>query len=319
MKTTEPEIHGVYLSEAFDLEQLYGEAIRECAKDVVLNRPEDVSDPRRIRFAVCWAPGEDAFSAYPNLSLSMSIGAGVDALVSHPGLGPEVLIARVRDPHQACLMAGFAAHEVLHYERDFGAMMRHAKEGAWRQLPMRAPEAAVIAVLGHGSMGRAVAAALAVLGFSVRVACQSEPDYPVQGVRYFTGAGSVPEAATGADYLVNVLPLTQATVNVLNTELFSKLKHGARLIQIGRGEHLVEADLLSALDGGQLAAATLDVFRTEPLPSGHPFWSDHRLRITPHVASDSTPEIVASQVVETARALRDDAAIRLRVDRNQGY
>ena len=310
-------IHGVYLSGTLDLEAIYGQALAH--DDVVLLRPEEVSDPALIRFAICWEPGPEAFAPYPNLTLAMSIGAGVDALLGHPGVGAGVAIARVRDPHQAALMAGFAAHEVLHYEREFDQLMDNAGRAAWRPLPMRAPESAVVAVLGNGTMGQAVIAALKVLGFGVRVACRSEPTAPLEGVAYFSGADANGKAADGADYLVNVLPLTAATENALNTELFGRLNRGARLIQIGRGEHLVEADLMAALDAGTLAGATLDVFRTEPLPGDHPFWSDPRLRITPHIASDSMPDIVAAQVVETARALRDGTPMRLAIARDQGY
>lgn len=310
-------IHGVYLSETLDLEKVYGFALKE--KDVVLHRPEDVHDPAQIAFAICWLPGDAAFDPYPNLSLAMSIGAGVDALLAHPGLRSDISIARVRDPHQAALMAGYAVHEVLHYERGFSQMMENAAKRHWQALPMRAPEQAVVAVLGNGTMGRAITDGLRGLGFSVQVACRSMPDDPHADVRYYTGATSNCDAAEGADYLINSLPLTLATENVLNTELFARMNPGSRLIQIGRGEHLIEADLTAAIENGQLAGASLDVFRTEPLPDDHPFWDNPRIRITPHIASDSMPEIVRAQVVETARALRDGTPMRLRIDRSRGY
>ncbi|WP_404983882.1 NAD(P)-dependent oxidoreductase [Cobetia marina] len=312
-------ILGVYLSESLDLDSLYGEALRQLGEDVVLQNPQEIEDPTEVAFAICWQPGEDAFAPYPNLMLAMSIAAGVDALLSHPGLSDEVQVARVRDPHQAFLMAGFAAHEVLHQEREFAVMADNATRREWQPLPMRAPEKAQVAVLGHGSMGRAVVTSLSALGFTVTVACRSEPVAPVQGVRYLTGDNAVMAAAQGADYLINILPLTPVTENVLNTTLFAQLRPGAWLVQIGRGEHLVEADLDAALASGQLAGATLDVFREEPLASNHRWWQDARLRITPHVASDSLPEVVAEQVVATARELRDGLPLTLGVDRQRGY
>ncbi|MDO6788338.1 NAD(P)-dependent oxidoreductase [Cobetia marina] len=312
-------ILGVYLSESLDLDSLYGEALRQLGEDVVLQNPHEIEDPTEVAFAICWQPGEDAFAPYPNLMLAMSIAAGVDALLSHPWLSDEVQVARVRDPHQAFLMAGFAAHEVLHQEREFAVMADNAMRREWQPLPMRAPEKAQVAVLGHGSMGRAVVTSLSTLGFSVTVACRSEPAAPVPGVRYLTGDNAVMAAAQGAEYLINILPLTPVTENVLNAALFAQLRRGAWLVQIGRGEHLVEADLEAALDAGQLAGATLDVFREEPLPSDHHWWQDSRLRITPHVASDSLPEVVAEQVVATARELRDGKPLSLAVDRQRGY
>lgn len=319
---TDPQvIHGVYLSETLDLEEVYGFALNE--KDVQLHRPEDVTAPAQIAFAICWLPGEEAFDPYPNLKLAMSIGAGLDALLAHPGLRPElrpdIEIARVRDPHQAALMAGYAVHEVLHYERGFGEMMGNAATRRWTPLPMRAPERAVVAVLGNGTMGQAIVDGLKALGFSVQVACRTMPDDPRGGVRYHAGARSNLDAATGADYLINTLPLTPATEDVLNAGLFARMKPGARLIQIGRGEHLVEADLTTALESGQLAGASLDVFRTEPLPEDDAFWGDPRIRITPHIASDSMPQIVCEQIVETARSLRDETSLRLGIDRARGY
>ncbi|WP_304526140.1 NAD(P)-dependent oxidoreductase [Halomonas sp. I5-271120] len=312
-------ILGVYLSDSLDLDAVYGDALRSAADDVVLRHPHEIDNPEDVRFAICWLPNEQAFEAYPNLTLAMSIGAGVDALLAHPGLGDGVQIARVRDPHQADLMAGFAAHEVLNREREFAILERNAAKAHWEPLPMRAPASAKVAVLGHGTMGRAVVEAVAALGFSVRVACRSQPQAPVKGVTYLTGERAVMEAADGADYLINVLPLTASTENVLGKALFAKLAKGAWLVQIGRGEHLVEDDLVAAIESGQLSGASLDVFREEPLPADHPFWQNERLRITPHIASDSLPEVVAGQVIDTARALRDDQPLAMGVDRARGY
>lgn len=318
MSETTP-ITGVYLSATTDLDALYGDALRRAAKDVVLRHPDEIDRPEDVRFAICWEPGEGAFAPYRNLGLAMSVAAGVDALLSHPGLPETVAVARVRDPHQAELMAGFAVHEVLHHERGFEEMARNAAQARWSPIRMRAPAAVQVAVLGHGTMGRAVVRGLRAMGFAVRVACRSMPELQLDGVSYLTGPGAVTSAAEGADHLVNVLPLTAETENVLNGALFDRLAPGASLVQIGRGEHLVETDLEAALDSGQLKGATLDVFREEPLPATHRFWSDARLRLTPHVASDSLPEVVAAQVIETARALRDGRPMVYTVDRSRGY
>lgn len=312
-------IHGVYLSPTLDLEGLYGAAIAAAGEEVVLHRPEQVSDPERISFAICWLPTAESLRAYPNLKLAMSIGAGVNDLLDNPGLRPEVAIARVRDPHQAALMAGYAAHEVLHVSRGFSELARSADAARWAPLPMRPPEDTIVTVLGNGTMGAAVTDALCALGFSLRVACRTAPEAPIGGVRYFSGSDGVIAAASGAHFVINALPLTPATENVLNGKLFAAMAKKSWLIQIGRGEHLVEADLARALDEGQLAGATLDVFRQEPLPEDHPFWRDSRLRITPHIASDSMPEVVGEQIVATARELRDGIPLSLGVERARGY
>ncbi len=312
-------ILGVFLSETLDLNALYGEALRGLAGDVVVMDPSDITSPEDVRFALCWAPDQGAFAPFRNLEMAMSIGAGVDALLGHKGLRPDTKIARVRDPHQADLMAGFAAHAVLDHGRSFDQIRSAQASVRWVRVSMQPPAERVVAVLGHGTMGRAVAKSIAALGFVTRVACRSEPADPLAEVDYIIGLDAPFRAAQGADYLINVLPLTPATENVLNADLFAQLKPGAYLVQIGRGEHLVEADMVAALESGQLSGATLDVFRQEPLHADHSFWRDPRLRITPHIASDSMPKIVAAQVIKTARALRNGDASDLIIDRSRGY
>ncbi|WP_417277719.1 NAD(P)-dependent oxidoreductase [Celeribacter sp.] len=130
---------------------------------------------------------------------------------------------------------------------------------------------------------------------------------------------AVTEAATGADYLINLLPLTKATEGALNADLFARLAPGARLIQIGRGEHLVEGDLIAALDSSQMSAASLDVFRQAPLPADHPFWAHPKLRLTPHLASHTLPDELVRQVIACARALRDGETCDSIVDPARGY
>ena len=201
-------VHGVYLSPTLDLEGLYGAAIAVAGQEVLLHRPEQVPDPDRVRFAVCWLPTAESFNIYPNLELAMSIGASVNDLLDNPGLRPDIKIARVRDPHQAALMAGYAAHEVLHVSRGFSALAGAAAEARWAPLPMRPPEDTVVAVLGNGTMGAAVVGALRALGFSLRVACRTAPAEPIDGVRYFSGPDGVIDAATGAHFVINALPLT---------------------------------------------------------------------------------------------------------------
>lgn len=302
-----------------DLKSFYGLDFTGSPGRVRLFEPHEVTDPAAIRFAVCWQPDDGAFARYPNLQMAMSVGAGVDALLANPSLAADTLVCRVRDPHQADLMAGYAAHEVLHFLRSFTRLKDQQSAGIWNPLPMSPPKETRIAVLGNGTMGAAVARALAAMGFSVAVACRSEPGKPLAGISYHSGATALDMACKGSRIAINVLPLTDETENILNGRLFNLLEPGAWLIQIGRGEHLHEADFAAALDNGQLAGASLDVFRQEPLPENHPFWRDDRLRITPHIASDSTPSVVAEQIRASAVELLEGKRPRLAIDRQQGY
>ncbi|WP_430473579.1 NAD(P)-dependent oxidoreductase [Thalassospira lucentensis] len=316
---TAARIYGVLLSETMDLKSYYALDFGVDAPDVCLLNPDEVTHPEEIRFAACWLPGPDAFVPYPNLEMAMSVGAGVDALLNHAGLNDNVAICRVRDPKQADLMAGYAVHEVVHFEREFTQMQRNQLAATWAPLPIGAPSDLNVTVLGNGSMGAAIVRALAAVGFSVFVACRRSPHDPIDGVTYFTGDSSVTGAVAEANVVINTLPLTAHTENVLNADLFNRLAPGAWLVQIGRGEHLVEDDLIAALESGQLAGATLDVFRQEPLPVDHAFWRDDRLRITPHIASDTMPHIVAAQVLQSARELLSGAPLSLSVNVAQGY
>lgn len=318
MTSTGP-IDGVLLSDTFDLKSFYKLDFAGLHDDVRLFDPHEVEDPAAIRFAICWLPNPGAFAPYPNLEMAMSVGAGVDDLLRHEGLHEGIAVCRVRDPYQAELMAGFAAHEVLHVERDFSTYAASQKKAEWTPLPMRPPHECSVAVLGHGSMGAAVTKALAALGFSVTVACRRDPEAPVKGVTYCTGDTAIHDAVNGANIVINILPLTPATRGVLAAPLFACTAPGCWLIQIGRGEHLNEADFRDALDSGQLKGASLDVFTTEPLPSDHPFWSDPRIRITPHIASDTTPQIVREQALRSAREIAVGKPLSLAVDRGQGY
>ncbi|MGI3167002.1 NAD(P)-dependent oxidoreductase [Pseudooceanicola sp. 200-1SW] len=317
---TETTMRGVYLSDSHDLSAHYGPALAALgAEGIELLEPRAVTDPAEIRFALCWQPGPRAFAPYPNLRFAMGVGAGVDALLTHPGLPEGLPVCRVRDPDQAMQMAGFALHEVLHVERRFEQMAANARNGVWQELPLRRPGDVQVAVLGGGSMGRAVARAIAALGFDVRVAVRRAPDDPLPGVRYLHGDDSLPRAAEGAEFLINVLPLTSATRDVLDRALLARMAPGGWLVQIGRGEHLVEADLLALLAEGHLAGATLDVLRDEPLPRDHPLWQHPALRITPHVASAATDRAVARQLLQSAREARDGLPLTYAVDRAAGY
>ncbi|WP_099867699.1 NAD(P)-dependent oxidoreductase [Pararhizobium haloflavum] len=316
-------IEGVYLSTALNLEKLFADAFAPRGEEIRLRRPEAVEDPAAVRFALCWHPADDAFDAYPNLSLAASIAAGVDNIVTCPSLPEDAVVTRVRDEHQADMMAGFAAWHVIWHHRNIGFHIEHQAKGAWARRDLGSfipPRACTVGVLGFGLMGQAIARAIAAMGFPVRASvrnARSAPDIP--GVTLEAGADAARKVAAASRILVNVLPLTSETRDILNSDLFAIMPQGSVLIQLGRGEHLVDADLDKALASGQLAGASLDVFRDEPLPGGHPWWSDPRILITPHQASDCSSAMVAEQV---SRAARDVVAGRrpaTAVDRKLGY
>lgn len=315
-------IEGVYLSRTLDLPAHFAKAFAPYAARVRLRLPEAIDDPARVTFALAWAPAADAFAPYPNVRLAASIAAGVDSLLTCPSLPPDAIVTRVRDDTQAQLMAGFAAWHVIWHHRNMGAILDDVRAGVWqwRGHPLeRAPARCPVGVLGFGMMGRAVARALAALGFPVFAANRSAPSADEPGVTVLSGTDAIGHVAERAQFLVNVLPLTEETRGILDARLFARMPRGAVLIHLGRGSHLVAADLDAALASGQLSAASLDVFPQEPLPAAHPWWRDPRILITPHLASDTSPEFVAAQVVETAEAVRAGRVPFNAVSRASGY
>ncbi|QDL91717.1 glyoxylate/hydroxypyruvate reductase A [Paroceanicella profunda] len=312
---TEP-VTGVYLSTTIDLASRY---LSPGETRIRLLRPEDVEDPAAVQFALAWRPADDAFSAYPNLKLVSSIAAGVDSITNCPSLPAGAAVVRVRDEAQASRMAAFAAWQVVWHHRRMGELMGYAAEGRWQRAASPEPfHEWTVGILGYGLMGRTVARGLAALGYPVIAACRSAAE-SAPGIEVIGGEGAMQEVARRSKVLINLLPLTEATRDVLNAEFFAQMPKGAVLIQLGRGEHLVDDDLLAALDSGHLSSASLDVFRAEPLPEGHPYWSHPAITITPHTASDTTPEEVIRQLADAVQDVMAGRRPAHLVDPAAGY
>jgi len=206
---------------------------------------------------------------------------------------------------------------VLSLQREFFAYARQQREPAWRQLPQRRADETTVTVLGLGQMGRTCALRLAGNGY--RVQGWSRGETKVAGIATFAGEAALLPALAGADVVVNLLPLTSATRGLFNARTFARMRQGAALVNLARGAHVVDADLLDALASGQLGHAVLDVFATEPLPAAHPFWSHPRVTVLPHVAALTDPRSAALVVARNVMALREGRALENLVDRSRGY
>ncbi|WP_118133067.1 glyoxylate/hydroxypyruvate reductase A [Oceanicella sp. SM1341] len=312
---TEPVL-GVYLSTTIDLKSRY---VSPGETRVRLLPPEEIEDPSAVQFALAWRPAPDDFTRYPNLKLISSIAAGVDSITNCPSLPEGVAVVRVRDEAQASRMAAFAAWHVVTHHRHMTELLANAAEGRWQRAA--APEPFhdwTVGILGYGLMGRTVARGLAALGYPV-IAASRRGGEGEPGIEVVGGEGSMREVARRSKVLINLLPLTEHTRDVLNADFFAQMPKGAVLVQLGRGEHLVEDDLLEALDSGQLSAASLDVFRTEPLPEGHVFWSRPDIIITPHTASDTTPQEVIRQLADAVEEVMAGRSPANLVDPHAGY
>lgn len=284
----------------------------------------DIVDHRRsgsdadIPMAIAWHPPDDAFERYPNLKAVCSLGAGVDNIIACPSLRPDIDVVRIVDPLQAQTMSGFVIWHTIWHQRRFKTYLDQQRDGMWRRLRQRSAQEVPVGILGYGEIGQRVAADLAQLGFPVMVWSRSAKPTP-SAIRGFHGPSGLFSMADETEVLVNLLPLTPETQGILNGELFGRMRRGGYLIQVGRGEHLVDADLLAALESGQLDGAALDVFAAEPLAPVHPFWRHPNIVVTPHDACEVRIEAVATTLVATADAIRTGRRPPHAIDRERGY
>ncbi|MBI6145831.1 glyoxylate/hydroxypyruvate reductase GhrA [Serratia marcescens] len=279
-------------------------------------------DERPADYALVWRPPHEMLANRRDLKAVFALGAGVDAILDqerkHPGTLPAgVPLLRLEDTGMAQQMQEYALSYVLRYFRRFDEYQVLQQRQEWQPLDPHSLDDFTIGILGAGVLGQSVARKLTEFGFSVR--CWSRSAKQIDGVQSFAGEAQRAAFLDGVKLVINLLPNTPETVGILNRELFAQLSTGAYLINIARGAHLVEADLLAALEQGQLAAATLDVFVREPLPQDHPFWRHPRVTITPHIAAITLPQQAMDQIAANIRALEAGHAPAGVVDRQRGY
>ncbi len=282
-------------------------------------REEDLgSDTSDIEVAIVWNPPLSVLQKVPTLKLVHSLGAGVDAIVRlMDGLPDQVQVARLVDPVMAQRMSLYGIATVVHYHR--GLDRFDAQQGRQEWKPAFRLDAADyrVGVMGMGYLGTHVAQALGGVGY--HVSGWSRSGRGVERVQMFAGEDGLGPFLSELHCLICLLPLTPGTRGILNGELFGRLPKDAVLINVARGEHLVEEDLLASLDSGHLAGATLDVFRHEPLPKGHPFWSHPKVRVTPHISSLSNVPTAVEQIAQNLERFWAGETVQNTVDRVHGY
>jgi glyoxylate/hydroxypyruvate reductase len=307
----------VLLSQTLDLSDYLGAEFARNAPGIeIVDHPGD--NAADIQLAIAWNPPDDAFNRYPNLKAVCSIGAGADSILACPSLRPGIEVVRVVDPAQAQMMSGFVIWHVIWHQRRFASYFAQQRDRIWQRLSQRNARDVPVALLGYGAIGRRVAADLAMLGFPVMVWSRTAKATST-GVKGFHGPSGLAAMLGETEVLVNLLPLTPETQGILNSALFARMPRGGYLIHVGRGEHLIENDLVAALESGQLQGAALDVFATEPLAANHPFWRHPDIVITPHDACDVSVAALATTVVATAEALQAGRRPLHAIDRAQGY
>jgi glyoxylate/hydroxypyruvate reductase A len=255
-----------------------------------------------IDAVVCWSPPPGLLARMPRLRLVQSVGAGTDHITRDPAL-PEVPVCRIVDSDMAAGMNAYVAWAVVHGQRHMGSYLENQRRSAWEEAPIVPPGRHRVGIAGLGVLGKAAARALAAIGYAIRGWSRSPKDDLPVGIEAFHGAAARAEFLAGCDTLVCLLPLTEDTRGLLNADLFAQLPQGARLVNVGRGAHLIQDDLLAALDSGQLASAVLDAFVEEPLSPGHPFWQHPSITVTPHIATRTGPQAIAQQTYDNLARL----------------
>lgn len=274
-------------------------------------------DPGGVDFAVVWRPRTGDLARFGNLRAIVSIGAGIDHVLADTELPRAVPIIRTVGTDLTQRMREYVVLHALRHHRDMPRQLRAQAERDWHAIVVPVAPNRTVGVMGLGNLGAAAASALAGLGFAVRG--WSKSPKTIDGVRCFAGQDALDAFLDGCDILVNLLPLTDRTRGILNAALFGKLPRGACVINCARGQHLVEEDLLAALDSGQIKQATLDVFHIEPLPSDHVFWGHPSITVTPHVASQIDAATGGTIIAANLKTFAETGTCADVADAERGY
>ncbi|WP_339792474.1 glyoxylate/hydroxypyruvate reductase A [uncultured Imperialibacter sp.] len=269
-----------------------------------------------ITCAVVWGHPAGSLTAFPNLKLICSMGAGVDHVLKDPELPEGVPIVRIVDDGLSFSMSNYVVSAVMYHQRRFEKYLADKKAHIWDQ--QSPPEVDCrIGIMGFGVLGQDAGRKLKALGFEVSGYSNSRKD--VDGIKCFAGEGELSTFLKQINVLVCLLPATPETKGILNRRLFADMNKGTYLINAARGHHQVTNDIIEAIDNGMLSGAFLDVFENEPLPKDHPVWEHPKVFITPHIASITNPDAAAHQIVANYKAMLAGQPLKNKIDRDRGY
>ena len=314
---TPPKV--VLLSRVIESMQYLADAFLTTCPGIDVRHGSNLGAAEEIEVAVCWFPPHGALAQFPNLKLVQSLAAGIDHIVADPSLPSHVPVCRIVDSTMAAGMNAYVAWAVVQQHRSMRAYLASAAQCEWQQQAVVSPRSHRVGIAGLGTLGLGCARSLAAIGYQVRGWSKSSKDVGAADIEVFHGEHQLDAFLGGCDTLVCLLPLTAETRNFLNAALFARLPHGAHLINVGRGDHLVAADLFAALDSGQLSAATLDTFAEEPLPSDHLFWRHDKILVTPHIATRTDSLEIARQTLVNHSLLAQGLRPTHQVDLSRGY
>jgi glyoxylate/hydroxypyruvate reductase A len=278
---------------------------------------QEGADIAACDYAILWAPPTAMLPHLAHVKAIFIAGAGVDGALKFADALPPVPLIRLADAGMGVQMAEYVVHAVLRYYRRFDEYEKQARAGLWKPLEITQKEDFAIGVMGMGVLGKRVLESLAPFGFPLRGWSRSPKE--MAGVTSYAGTDGLDEFLRGTRVLVCMLPLTPETTNLLDRSRLSLLPEGAYLVNVGRGAHVAEPDLLTLIRSGHIAGATLDVFRNEPLPAPHPFWDEQRITITPHISALTLAYESVVQIAGKIEALERGEVVADLVDRTKGY
>ncbi|SEC24264.1 glyoxylate/hydroxypyruvate reductase A [Tenacibaculum sp. MAR_2009_124] len=277
----------------------------------------NIKNPDDVKFIVCWKPEEGVISKFKNVKVIQSVGASVEHITNTQKIDSNTVVTRIIDHNLSMDMFEFLLSSILFNMKNLDYYSQQKQLQNWSPRNYKAIKEVTVCILGLGEIGSFVSEKLSNVGFSVKGWSNSVKN--IAGVQSYQGEKGLYHSIEDVDYLINLLPLTKQTENILSKRFMSSLKKGAFLINVGRGEHLVEQDLIQLLDSKHLSGALLDVFREEPLPKEHPFWKHPNITITPHVASLTNVNSAIDIVVENYLRFKNNQELLNIVSLKKGY
>ena len=291
-------------------------SFREQLPDLEIRVWPDAGELKDIEYLAFMHPDFDQLPAFPNLKAMFSRSAGVESFIQHPKL-PKVPLGKVEPSGGDPMMTEYVVMHVLRLHRDMPGYQAAQARKEWCRVPIARPEQRRIGFLGFGMMAQAPALVLQSLGFKVSAWVRSAR--PAAEVPLFHGRDQLASFLGQTDIAVCLLPLTPETEGIFRASTFAMMPRGAMLVNVGRGKHVVDKDLIAALDSGQLAYAALDALHPEPLPPESPLWLHPKVTIMPHVARRPTVAQLVVEVAANIRSLEAGGRLLQEVDVTQGY
>lgn len=296
--------------------QAWDSLFRQHAADIDVRQYPDVGDPAAVRYYAAWQPPRDFHLQFPNLEVVFATSAGVDQF-DLTTLPPHIQVVRMLDPGIEQGIVEYACCAVLNLHRHIPQYLEQQHQALWQPRQLVPAQQRRIGVMGLGNLGKAVLERLKLFGFALSGWARSAKT--IDGVQCFAGEEQLPAFLQQCDVLICLLPLTAETRGILNARSLAALPKGASLINIGRGGHLVEADLLTALDSGHLQHAVLDVLDEEPPTAGHPFWQHPNIWLTPHIGAMTSPHTAFEVLLGNIRRHQRGEAMVGVIARSEGY